>query len=153
MSKQLPGPQRLNTLWRAVNFAAELREMTRLRRTYVFNTAGPITFYLRAEKAHVHIARWHLPKVEVSLRLEGAFGWRMAADQDEAGVYVVAHRRRVLGGLSSALIAATVPHDAHLTLKLEDGQVTFEQVEGILQIPPLIEETRYHLLISGDEVP
>ncbi|MBZ0300170.1 MAG: hypothetical protein K8J31_10530, partial [Anaerolineae bacterium] len=134
MSRQLPGAQHLNVLWRAVNAAAELRELTRTRRTYVFNTSSPITFYLRAEKADVHIARWHLPKVEVTYRLEGSFGWRATAEQDDAGVYVVAHRRWVLGELSSASFAVVVPHDAFLVLKLVDGRVIFEHVEGTLQV-------------------
>ncbi len=153
MTRQLPGIPRLNRLWQAVNAAAELREMTRDRRTYVFHTSGPITFYLRAEKADVHIARWKLPKVELSVRLEGAFGWRVAAEQDEAGVYVAAHRRRVIGEFSSALFSVIVPHDAHLALKLEDGQVRLANVSGLLEIPALSEEMRYHLLPAGEKIP
>lgn len=150
MRKQLPGILRL---WQAVNAAAELREMTRERRTYVFHTSGPVTFYLRAEKADVQIARWKLPKVEVSVRLEGAFGWRLAAEQDDAGVYVVAHRRRVLGEFSSALFSVVVPHDTHLALKLEDGQVRLVNVNGLLEIPALADEMRYHLLVAGEKIP
>jgi hypothetical protein len=151
MTKSLPGIQHLNTLWRVVNVAADLREVARDRRIYVFNTAGPITFYLRAEKADVRIVRWQFARVEVSLHLEVAFGWRVAAEQDENGVYVVAHRRRVIGELSSAVFAVAVPQDTHLVLKLEDGRVTLDDVAGLLEIAPPVPEKRPYLLPKGEE--
>ena len=151
MTKSLPGIQHLNTLWRAVSTAADLREVARDRRTYVFNTAGPITFYLRAEKADVRIVRWQMARVEVNLRLEAAFGWRVAAEQDENGVYVVAHRRRVIGELSSAVFAVAVPDDAHLAIKLEDGRVTLDDVVGLLEIPPPMREKSPYLLPKGEK--
>lgn len=151
MTRSLPGIQHLNTLWQAINTAADLREVARTRRTYVFNTSGPITFYLRAEKADVRIVRWQLSRVEVSLRLEAAFGWRVAAEQDENGVYVVAHRRRVIGELSSAVFAVAVPEDAHLAIKLEDGRVTLDNVAGLLEIAPPVREKRPYLLPKGEE--
>ncbi len=140
MNERLPGIPKLNALWRAVELAAELRELPRDRRTLVFNTQGPITFYLRAENADVRIVRWNRPRVEVSLRLEAAFGWRLMADQDEAGVYVVAHRRRMLGKLSSAAFSIIVPDDAYLALRLQDGRVALEHVTGTLEIPPSTEQ-------------
>ena len=147
---KLPNSQHLNTLWQAVNVATEIREFTRKRQTFVFNTQNTITFYLRAEKADVRVVRWQIPRVEVTVRLEGSFGWRVAADQDESGVYVVAHRRRVVGEFSSALFQVVVPEDAHLMLKLENGRVTLDNINGTLNIaPPDAEQTPY-LLTSGE---
>jgi hypothetical protein len=150
MTPNVPGLMHLNRLWQAAQMAADLRDLTRQRRTYVFHTAGPITCYLRAEKADVHITRWLLPRVEVQVNLEGAFGWRLAADQDEAGVYLVAHRRRLLGEFSSALFTLAVPHDAHLLLKLEQGRVTLEHGGGLLEIPPPQTGETAYLLTAGD---
>lgn len=148
---RLPGIPHLNKLWQAVNVATELREKTRTRRTYVFNTHGPITFYLRAEKADVRVVRWNLPKVEVSLLLEAAFGWRMVAEQDDAGVYVVAHRRRMLGNFSSAMFSVVLPNDAHLALKLDDGRVTLDHIDGLLEIPPPEGDVYPRLLPAGQK--
>jgi hypothetical protein len=147
--KYLPDPQNLNKLWQLVSTAGELAELTRDRRTYVFHTQGPITLYLRAENAHVSVARWALPRVEVKVRLEGKFGWRMAAEQDDAGVYIAAHRRPVVGELSSALFTLAVPHDTYLLLKLAGGRVTWENVSGTLHVPPLTQADEHPRLVSG----
>lgn len=147
---KIPGTQHLNTLWQAVKTASEIREMTRTRRTYVFHTFGPITFFLRAENVDVRVVRWDIPRVEVSVMLEASFGWRIAADQDESGVYVVAHRRKVIGELSSAQFHVVVPQDTYLSLKLEKGRVMMEHINGTLQVPPPTPEAVYHLLPSGE---
>src|SRR5690242_21920152 len=116
--------QHLNTLWQAVNVASSVTELARQTQTYHFNVSGAVTFYLQAESAEVRITRWNEPKVEVTTQLQAAFGWRVATDQDAAGVYVVARRRPVVGTLSSALFSVLVPQDAYLILKLADGRVT-----------------------------
>ena len=61
MTNLLPGAARLNTLWKAVNAASDLREMTRSRRTYVFHVPESITLFLRAENADIRIMRWDRP--------------------------------------------------------------------------------------------
>jgi hypothetical protein len=101
----------------------------------------------------VHIARWELSRVEIRLKLEGKFGWRVAADQDDVGVYLAAHRRRVIGGLSSALFEVVVPQDAYLVLNLTGGRVTLENVNGTLHVPPLNPGQAQVLLAPGDELP
>lgn len=127
---------RLTTLWQTVSAVAELSEMARSRQTYHFSTLGPITFFLKAEQAEVRVRRWAQPRVEVTVTLQVAFGWRVATDQDEAGVYVVARRRPLVGGLARAAFDALVPHDAYLDLRLDDGRVVLEGVRGALQVPP-----------------
>lgn len=140
--------QKLNTLWQLVNAVSDITNMTRHTQTYYFSTIGPITFYLRAENAEVKIMRWSLAKVEVTATLQAAFGWRIAADQDEAGVYVAAKRKPVIGGLSSAAFSIIIPHDAHVMLRLDDGRVILENISGTFQIPPQAESV-YHLLPAG----
>jgi hypothetical protein len=141
--------QKLNTLWQLVNAASDITSMTRHTQTYHFSTFGqPITFYLRAEHAEVRIMRWTLAKVEVTAALQAAFGWRVAADQDEAGVYVAAKRKPVLGNLSTALFSVVLPHDAHLILSLNESRLVLENINATLQIPPQ-SESGYHLLPAG----
>jgi hypothetical protein len=128
--------QHLNTLWKAVNAASVVTDLARTSHLHSFIVTTPITFYLQAEHTTVHITRWSEPKIEVNAQLQAAFGWRLAADQDEAGVYVVAKRRAVVGGLSSAIFHIALRHDTHLILRLTDGQVILEGVDGTLHIPP-----------------
>ncbi len=138
--------ERLNLLWQAVSVAGELRDIATERRTFVFNTLGATTFYLRAERASVQIMRWSLPRIEVRAIFRQAFGWQVATDQDTAGVYVVAHRRRLVGTASSALFEVAVPQETYLILKLQAGQVALEDVDGTLHLPPVTGEDTLRLL-------
>jgi hypothetical protein len=126
----------LNTLWKAVNAASVVTELARQSQTYHFAVNGPMTFYLRAEQATVRVIRWTQPRIEVEVQLQAAFGWRLATDQDEAGVYLVAKRRAVVGGLSRATFSIFAPHTTYLILKIEDGQIILEHVSGTFHVPP-----------------
>ncbi|MEO8607069.1 MAG: hypothetical protein ABI690_04275 [Chloroflexota bacterium] len=130
--------QHLNTLWQAVNVASSVTELARQSQTFHFNVNGAVTFYLQAESAEVRVTRWNEPKIEVMAQVQAAFGWRMETDQDEAGVYVVARRRLVVGTLSSAVFSVLVPQSAYLILKLSDGRVTLNHVDGTIQVPPAL---------------
>lgn len=129
--------QHLNTLWQAVNVASSVTELARHTETFHFGVSGNVTFYLQAEGAEVRVTRWTEPKIEVTAQLQAKFGWRLATDQDEAGVYVVARRRALVGTLSSAIFNILVPQSAYLILKLADGRVTLNHVDGTLEVPPL----------------
>jgi hypothetical protein len=134
--------ERLNSLWQMVNAtasaAASVRDITQHTRQYTFAvSSAPLTFYLQAENAVVHIRRWDRPLVEVTVKLQGAFGWRVATDQDEAGVYIAAKRRMLVGNLSSATFDAIMPPHLYLTLKLEPGSLLLDGIDGTLNIPPM----------------
>jgi hypothetical protein len=128
--------QHLNMLWQFVNAASTVSELARQSQTYRFGVMGPITLYLRAENAVVQVSRWQQPMVEISAQLQAAFGWRIVTDQDEAGVYFVAKRRMVVGGLSRAVFRVNVPWDTYLLLNLRNGHVLLEDVDGTLNITP-----------------
>ncbi len=128
--------QRLNSLWQVVNAASTVKDIAQTTKTYHFAVKEPTTFYLRAESTHVRIIRWSRPMIEVTTRLQGAFGWRVAAEQDEAGVYMAAKRRAVVGGLSSARFEVRVPVSTYLVLHLEQSALHLENINGTLHIPP-----------------
>jgi hypothetical protein len=65
-----------------------------------------------------------------------AFGLELVAEQDEAGVYVVARQKAVVGKLSRADFTLTVPTDCHLVFHLTPGDIVFEQLNGMLELPP-----------------
>lgn len=127
---------RLNALRQVLNTASEIRDLTRTQQRYHFNTHGPVVFHLAAENCEVRVLRWQQRRIEVLVQLQAAFGWRVAHDQDEVGVYFVAQRRAVVGGMASALFELIVPEDTHLTLKLKQGRVTLEGVDGTLELSP-----------------
>ncbi len=139
--------QHLNTLWQAVNAASTVTELARQSETYHFNVSGAVTFFLQAESAEVRVTRWTQPKIEVTATLQVPFGWRLATDQDEAGVYVVARRRAVVGTLSRASFVAYVPQDTYLLLKIGDGRVVLEHVSGTLHVPAMDERREAELLM------
>ena len=84
----------------------------------------------------MRIARQPATQVEISAELQAPFGWRIAAEQDEAGVYFVALRRAIVGAMADASFLVTVPQDAHLTLKLEQTRLCLENVNGIFELSP-----------------
>jgi hypothetical protein len=129
--------QKLNTLWQFVNAASSVRDMTHHTKTYYFGVTGAITFYLQTENADVRIKRWTRPQIEVTVKLQASFGWRIAAEQDDAGVYIAAKRRMMVGGLSTARFDIIVPYNIYLTLKLTESSLSFENLDGTLNIPPV----------------
>jgi hypothetical protein len=143
--------QRLNTLWQVVNAASSVREITQRSKTFHFAVREPITFYLRAENAIVQVVRWAKPLVEVQTRLQPAFGWRIAADQDDAGVYIAAKRRVVVGGISTARFHVAVPHPTYLVLRLDGGSLLLDNLTGTLHIPPASGDINISLLANGSD--
>ncbi len=125
-----------NLLRQTVDTAASLREFTDERKTLVYNVEPPTTLYLDAERAQVRIAYSTDPVIRVNLHLKLASGWQTAAEQDEAGVYVVARRRAVVGGLAAADIGITVPPDTALILKLNACTLALGPLSATLDIAP-----------------
>ncbi len=132
----------LNTLWQVVNAASTVADFTRQSQTYTFPVNAATTVYLRAEQAEVRIVRWTLPKVDVFVQLQVAFGWRIATDQNADGVYIVAKRKMLLGKVSRAKFTLSVPHDAYLVLNLHQSNLLITDVDGTLHLPPKDDQTQ-----------
>ncbi len=128
--------QHLDALWKAVSAAGTVADLARRTQTYQFQVTGPVTCYFQADGVEVRLTRWEDPRIEVVAQLQAAFGWRLAAEQDEAGVYIVAARRAVVGGLAAATFHLSAPYDTYLILKLAGGRVVLEAVDGTLHLPP-----------------
>jgi hypothetical protein len=123
---------RLEGLWRLVDAASTVRDIATETRVMRFAVPAPVTFYLHAEHVTVTIRRVAAPLIEVRATLYGAPGWRLASDQDDAGVYVVARRRAFVGSVS---FDVQVPPGTYLHLNLEHGQLRFDRFNGILDLP------------------
>ncbi len=128
--------QNLNTLWKIASAASEVAELARSSDTYRFNVEGEITFFLHTHHAEVRVTRWTEARIEVVAQLQAPFGWRVETDQDDAGVYFVARRRPVVGGLSGAVFAVSIPATTYLVLKLEQGRLLLDNLSGTVNVPP-----------------
>lgn len=128
--------QRLDTLWKLVTAASAVRDMAVETKAYEFNVAAAVTFYLHAEYARVILKRWSQPRIVIQAELQAGFGWRVQTDRDEAGVYLVAKRRTLIGNLSRANFRVMLPHDAYAVLKLDNGSLELDDLKHTLHIPP-----------------
>jgi hypothetical protein len=128
--------QRLDSLWKLVSAASAVRDMAFEKKAYEFKVAPKTTFYLHAENARLTLKRWHEPKITVHAELQAGFGWRIQTEQDDAGVYLVAKRRTIIGNLSRAQFRVLLPHDAYVVVKMENGSVEMDDIQHTLHIPP-----------------
>ncbi|MFQ3566069.1 MAG: hypothetical protein SNJ59_03635 [Aggregatilineales bacterium] len=142
--------QHLNTLAQMADAATTVAELTRRSMTYHFTVGDRSTFYLHTSRAQVTINRHAERHIEVKAELKAPFAWRVATDQDAAGVYFVALRRPVVGGLAYAHFAIYTPADAHLMLKLDRCRLAMEGVSGVFDLPPAAE---LPLLLDGTYPP
>lgn len=129
--------QHLGTLWKIANAASEVAELARSSETFRFNVRDDVTLYLHLAGAEVRVRRWDAPRIEVTAQLQAPFGWRIKTDQDDVGVYMVALRRAVVGGLAGAVFTVSAPRGAHLLVRLENGRLLLDDVTGTFQLPPL----------------
>jgi hypothetical protein len=102
----------------------------------VFNVVPPVTVYIRASHCRVAVRRTSAPKVTLDAQMASAFGLELATDQDDAGVYIVAHRKPVVGQIGSINLTVTVPADCHLAFHVTPGDIVLEGIDGMLELPP-----------------
>lgn len=120
--------------------ASALTDIVRREQTLRFYTPDPtITVYVHAEFAEVRVLRHDLPQVDVTIMLQAPFAWRLAAEQDDAGVYVVVRRRPLMksavGGFAGALLEVLAPAQAHLIIRVDDGRLIVENAHGTYDLP------------------
>jgi hypothetical protein len=100
----------------------------------VFEVRLPTTIYVRATQSEVTVIHRPGNKVELSANLRASFGWELVAEQDDAGIYIVAKRKLVVGTLSSADFTLIVPPEANLVFNLTPGAVKFANINGKFNI-------------------
>ncbi|HML20416.1 MAG TPA: hypothetical protein PKD09_02130 [Aggregatilinea sp.] len=105
--------------------------------TQVFRVTLPVTVYVRGSGCRVSVQRHAAPKVIVQAAMQAAFGLELVGEQDDAGVYIVARRKPIMGQLSRADFSIVVPYDASLVFHLTPGDVVVEDVDGMLELPPV----------------
>ncbi len=126
----------LNQLLQVVNAASSVAEIVREKQIYRYGVRGPTALYLHVEGAEVRVFRWALPTIEVATQINLGFGWRVASEQDDVGVYFVAKRRRLVGGLAGGVFSVTAPYDSHLMLRLERCSLWMPDISTTLELEP-----------------
>lgn len=126
---------RLDNLRQALHLLNAARDLAVESKTYQWEVSAATTFFLQAERADVKLARHDKSQALVKVELTG-FGWQMAAEQDEAGVYVVAKRRPFIGGIGRGRFEVTLPGSIHVTLKLEQCRLRFDSLNACFDFPP-----------------
>jgi hypothetical protein len=128
--------QNLTRLTQVMSAAAAVSEIALKAQTHRFGVPGPVTLYAHLEGAEVSVERRALPYLEVAVQLQAPFAWRVAFDQDEAGVYVVARRRPVVGDLGGGSFKLIVRPDTYLQLRLEGCKLVLHDLHTTLELPP-----------------
>jgi hypothetical protein len=101
----------------------------------IFEVTLPTTVYIRGSQINITVRRKVGTQVQFSASLRAAFGWSLAAEQDDAGVYIVAKRKLLLGSMSSASFTLIAPPEANLVFHLTPGAVRLYDIDGKISIP------------------
>lgn len=109
--------------------------------TQVFKVTLPLTVYVRASHCRVSVRRAPEPKVILETSTARTFGLELAAEQDEAGIYIIARRKNIVGQISRVEFNLTVPDRCHLAFHLTPGDVVMQDIDGLLELPPHVPES------------
>ena len=128
--------QHLENLRQALHLLNSARGLAVESKTYQWTVKPAMTFFLQAEHADVKLARHDKSQVLAKVELRAGFGWQMAAEQDEAGIYMVAKRKPLIGSIGRGKFDVTLPGGIHVTLKLEQCQLCFNSLNASLDFRP-----------------
>ena len=128
--------RRLDNLRQALRLLNSARGLAVESKTYQWEVKPAATFFLQAEHADVKLARHDKLQALAKVELQAGFGWQMAVEQDEAGVYMIAKRKPLIGGIGRSQFDVTLPDSIHVTLKLEQCRLRFDSLNACLDFPP-----------------
>ena len=126
----------LKRLQGALELLLSLRDLTTLSRNYQWEARAPSSFYLEAEYAEVNLSRCDEDQLSVALRLRSSMSWKLATEQDDAGVYVVLKRKPLIGNIGRARFSARIPRGVHISLQLQNSVLCLEEMVSALDLPP-----------------
>ena len=126
----------LGSLRRTLHWLNSARDLTIESKNYQWEAAPPMTFFLQAEQAVITLTRHDKPQILAKVELQAGFGWQMTAEQDEAGVYLIARRKPLIGSIGRGAFDIALPADIHIALKLTRCQLRFDKLNATLDFPP-----------------
>lgn len=128
--------QTLRKAWRALEIIGAARDLAIETRRFSWDAPAGRTFFLQAEHADIRLATHEQGTIFAKIELRAGFGWQLVTDHDEAGVYIIARRKALIGNVARARFDITLPADLHVSLKLEHCQVSLVNVNAALDLPP-----------------
>lgn len=126
---------RVRHLWKAIELLGSFRDLAYESTRYQWEVTPPNTFFLDAEYADVKLTRQVTTQISATVRLRASFSWQLTTEQDEAGVYVVARRKAVIGNVGQARFVISVPTGIHVSLRLQHCRLSLEHFDGELELP------------------
>lgn len=139
---------RLGKFWQALKLVYSARELVAETRQLEWTASPPNTFFLQAEHCDISLA-WHdEAQVIARLDLQAGFGWQWTSDQDESGVYLIARRKALIGGIARGRIAVTLPRGIHISLKLARCQLCCQGLDASLEWPPFAGDAQERINLS-----
>ncbi len=130
----------LDNIWKALRIVGAARELAIETRRFNWEVAAGTTFFLQAEYADIQLVAHERPEIQAKIELQAGFGWQLATDQDEAGVYVIARRKALIGSIGRANFDIKLPQQTHISLKLENCQLCFAKLSTALDMPPFVSQ-------------
>lgn len=132
--------RRLGKIWQAAQLLNSARELAVETQRFQWDIATPSTLFVQAEQSDIRLAWRDQPQILAKVELRAGFGWQLTTDQDEAGVYVVARRKPLIGGISRGKFHFTLPQDVYISLSLRQCQLRFDDLTASLDLPPFLLE-------------
>lgn len=130
----------LDNAWKALKLVGAARELAIENRRFNWDVAPGSIFFLQAEHADIRLVTHHQPEVLAKVELQTGFSWQLLTEQDEAGVYIIARRKPLIGSIGRCRLDITVPQDVHISFKLDQCQVCLDDLNTSLDLPPLASE-------------
>ncbi len=131
----------LDRLWRALKLIGSARDLALEKRRYQWEVEPPNTFFLNAEHADIHLKPHDEARILTSIELRGSFAWQVATDQDEAGVYIIARRKAIVGSIGRGRFDVLLPRGIHMSLRLENCRLHMDDLNGDIEFPPDVYES------------
>ena len=130
----------LGNFWKAAQLLNSARDLAVETQHLHWDVTTPSTLFLQAEQSDIRLA-WHdQPQILAKVELRAGFGWQLTTDQDEAGVYVVAVRKAVIGSIARGKFHFSLPRGVYISLKLTQCQLCFDDLTASLDLPPFLLE-------------
>ena len=126
----------LDKAWQAFKLLGAARDIAIESRHFNWDVAPRATFFLQAEYADIRLVKRERQAIDLKVQLQAGFGWQLLTDHDDAGVYVIARRKAVIGRLSRGRFEIALPADAHVSLKLDHCQLCLAELNTALELPP-----------------
>ena len=126
----------LGSIWKGIKLIGSARDLALETRRFQWTVTLPNTFFVQAEHCDINLS-WHDRLLVVAeLELQASFGWQWTTDQDDAGVYVVARRKPLIGSVGRGRFSFTLPHGIHVSSRLENCRLCCHGLHTSLELPP-----------------